>query len=76
MCSPGGGALNFCSGRGVQPGFPKCVACELTCGSETGVMWTEIFKFGGLRAKILAKIEVVEVKISKFFSNRVLWTDF
>ena len=32
----GGGALNFFSGRGVRPGFPKCGACELTFASEKG----------------------------------------
>ena len=31
-----GGALNFFSGRGVRPGFPKCGACELTFASEKG----------------------------------------
>ena len=34
--TPGGGALNFFSGRGVRPGFPKCGACELTLASEKG----------------------------------------
>ena len=32
----GGGALNFFSGRGVRPGFPKWGACELTFASEKG----------------------------------------
>ena len=32
----GGGALNFFSGRGVRPGFPKCGACKLTFVSEKG----------------------------------------
>ena len=39
FCPPrpgGGGALNFFSGRGVRPGFPKCGACELTFASEKG----------------------------------------
>ena len=31
---PGGGQLNFFSGRGVRPGFPKCGACELILASE------------------------------------------
>ena len=53
------GALNFFLGRGVRPGFPKCGACELNIASEKGVLWTRIFKFGGLRAEILAKIEAV-----------------
>ena len=30
------GALNFFSGKGVQPGFPKCGACELILASEIG----------------------------------------
>ena len=46
-----GGALNFFSGRGVRPGFPKCGACELTFASEKGGLWAEISKFGGLRAE-------------------------
>ena len=43
---------------------------------KRGVLWTEIFKFGGLRAKIRAKIEAAEAKISNCFSKGVLWTDF
>ena len=31
-----GGALNFFSGRGVQPRFPKCGACELTFALKRG----------------------------------------
>ena len=31
-----GGALNFFSGRGVRPGFPKYGACELAFASEKG----------------------------------------
>ena len=50
------GALNFFSGRGVRPGFPKCGACELTFAAEKGglVSW----KFPNLGA--------CELKISKF----------
>ena len=44
--------------------FPNLRACEL-----------KIFKFGGLRAKIWAKIEAVEAKISKFSQKGALWTD-
>ena len=51
----------------MRPGFPKCGACELIFASERPVLWTEICKFGGLRAKIWAKFEAVEAKISKFF---------
>ena len=54
------------------PGFRSVGACELTFASEKGVLWTEIFKFGRLRARILAKIEVLEAKLSKFFSKRGL----
>ena len=39
-------------------------ACEL-----------KIPKFGGLRAKIWAKIKAVEAKISKFYKKGVLWTN-
>ena len=44
----GGGALNFFSGRGVRPGFPKCGACELTFASEKGACERKISKFRGL----------------------------
>ena len=74
--SPPGRALNFFSGTGVRPGFLKCGACELIFVSEKGVLWTEIFKFEGLRAEILAKIKAVGAKVSKFSSKGVLWTDF
>ena len=47
----GGGALNFFSGRGVRPGFPKCGACKLVFASEKGGLWTETFQFGGLWAE-------------------------
>ena len=44
----------------MRPRFLKCGACELIFASEgEGGLWTEIFKFWGLRAKIWAKIEVV-----------------
>ena len=46
-----GGALNFFSGRGVRPGFPKCGACELTFASERGACERKISKFGGLWAE-------------------------
>ena len=70
------GALNSCSGKDVRPRFLKCVACQMTFTSEIGVLWTKIFQFGRLWAKILVKIESVNAKISKFFSIGVLWTDF
>ena len=47
----GGGQLNFFSGRGVRPGFPKCGACELTFASEKGACERKISKFGGLWAE-------------------------
>ena len=61
-------ALNFFfSGRGVQPGFLKCKVCKLIIFSERRVSCElKISKFGGLRAKIWAKIEVVEAKIQFF----------
>ena len=46
--TPGGGALNFFSGRGVRPGFLKCGACELIFASEKGAYELKISKFGGL----------------------------
>ena len=45
-----GGAINFFSGRGVGPGFPKCGACKLIFASEKGGLWAEnvqIFSKGG-----------------------------
>ena len=42
------GALNFFSGRGVRPRFPKCGACELMFASEKGAYELKISKFGGL----------------------------
>ena len=43
---------------------PNLGACEL-----------KMSKFRGLRAKIWAKIEAVEAKISKFSQKEVFWTD-
>ena len=48
----GGGALNFVSGRGVRPGFPKCGACELMFASEKGACELKTSKFGDLWAEI------------------------
>ena len=68
--SPGGGGHStFFSGKDVRPRFPKCGASELIFAYQRGVLGTEFFKFGGLRAKIWAKIDAVEAKISKFFSK-------
>ena len=68
-----GGALNvFFFFKGVRPGFLKCGTCELIFASERGVLCTEIFEFGGLRAKTWAKVEAVGLKaeISNFFLKR------
>ena len=35
--NPGEGT-HLCPGRGVQPGFPKCRACELIFTCEKGVL--------------------------------------
>ena len=64
----GEGELNFFSCKGVRPGFPKCGPCELIFASERTVLWTKILIWG-LRAKIWAKIDAVEAKISQFFSK-------
>ena len=77
---PGGGAVNFFSGRGVRPGFPKWGACELTFASEKGGLVSgkfpnlgacelKIYKFGALWAKIWVKIEADEAKISNFLKR-------
>ena len=44
---PGGGTQLFFSGRGMQPVFPKCGACELIIASEKGSCKLKISKFGG-----------------------------
>ena len=67
MCSlPPGGALNFFSGRGVRPGFPKCGACELTFASEKGGLWAENFRIWGLVNWKFPNLGACERKISKF----------
>ena len=42
---------------------------------DEGACELKISKFGGLRAKIWAKIEAVEAKISQFSQKGILWTD-
>ena len=61
-----GGALNFFSGRGVRPGFPKYGACELTFASENGGLWAENFQIWGLVSWKLPNLGACELKISKF----------
>ena len=61
-----GGALNFFSGRGVRPGFPKCGTCELTFASEKGVLWAENFQILGLVSWKFPNLGACELKISKF----------
>ena len=60
------GALNFFSGRGVRPGFPKCGACELTFASEKGGLWAENFQIWGLVSGKFPNLGACELKISKF----------
>ena len=62
----GGGALNFFSGRGVRPGFPKCGACELTFASEKGGLWAENFQIWGLVSWKFPNLGACELKFSKF----------
>ena len=62
--SPSDGALSTCFQLGV------CSPDFRSVGLVRGILWTEIFKFGGLRAKILAKIEAVEGIISNFVLKR------
>ena len=62
----GGGALNFFSGRGVRPGFPKCGACERTFASEKGGLWAENFQIWRLVSWKFPNLEACELKISKF----------
>ena len=60
--SDAGGALNFFSGRGVQPGFPKCEACELIFTSEKGGLWTENFQIWGLVSSKFPNLGACELK--------------
>ena len=57
-----GGALNFFSGRGVRPGFPKCGACELTFASEKGGLWAENFQIWGLVSWKFPNLGACELK--------------
>ena len=56
------GALNFFSGRGVRPGFPKCGACELTFASEKGGLWAENFQIWGLVSWKFPNLGACELK--------------
>ena len=56
------GALNFFSGRGVRPGFPKCGACELTFASEKGGLWAENFQIWGLVSWKFQNLGACELK--------------
>ena len=53
---PGGGGgggrehSTFFSGRGVQPGFPKCGACELIFASERRGLSAENYQILGLES--------------------------
>ena len=58
----GGGALNFFSGRGVRPGFPKCGACKLTFASEKGGLWAENFQICGLVSWKFPNLGACELK--------------
>ena len=58
----GGGALNFFSGRGVRPGFPKCGAYELTFASEKGGLWAENFQIWGLVSWKFPSLGACELK--------------
>ena len=64
-----GGALNFFSGRGVQPGFLKCGACELLFASEKGACELKISKFGGLWTENFQILGLVSWK----FQNLGAW---
>ena len=83
MPGGGGGALNFFSGRGVRPGFPKCGACELTFTSEKGGLWVENFQIWGLVSRKFPNLGACELKFGwklrllklKFPQKGVLWTD-
>ena len=80
------GALNFFSGRGVRPGFPKCGACQLTFASEKGGLWAENFQIWGLvsskfpnlgpcELKFGWKLRLLRLKFPNFLKRGVLWTD-
>ena len=57
----------------MRPVFPECGACELIISARLkggSACELKISKFGDLRGKIWAKIEVLEAKISFFFLER------
>ena len=60
-----GGALNFFSGRGVPPRFPKCGACELIFASERGGLWAENFQIWGLASWKFPNLEACEQNMGK-----------
>ena len=65
----GWGALNFFSGRSVQPRFPKCGACELICFWKRGLVNWKFPNLGAWELRFGQKLSCIEVKIW------VLWTD-
>ena len=60
------GALNFFSGRGLRPGFPKCGACELAFASEKRGLLAENFQIWGLVSWKFPNLGACELKFSKF----------
>ena len=74
---PREGALNFFSGRGVRPGFPKCGACELTFASEKGGLWAENFQIWGLVSWKFPNLGACELKFGwKFRMLRLKFPNF
>ena len=84
--NPGGGALNFFSGRGCAARISEVWGLRtdiclwkggLVSGKcpNLGACERKMSKFGGLWAKIWVKIEAVETKISKFSQKGALLTD-
>ena len=71
-------AINTPGGTQLFSGIGVCRPdCQSIGYVNWGVLWTEIFKFGGLRSKICAKIEAGEwLKFSNLSQKGVLWTEF
>ena len=81
---PGGGALKFCSGRYMRPGFPNLGVCERLDCRESGVLWADFqlnqglengyfAKFLSFLTKIAVKFRLLKPKITIFSENDWFW---
>ena len=63
------GALNFCSGRYVRPGFPNLGLVRGKIVVKVGSCERIFNKKRGLRTTIAAKFRLLELKITIFSEN-------